>query len=353
MMRVLATTLVLLDPGCLSAAPVLLPALGPVEGQAVIYSSLDLDMARPILLSWQHGRPDIAIEYHEMLTGQIQDRVIRESDSGGRTADLVFSSAMDLQVKLTNDGYGARVVTPATADWPDWAMWRETAYALTYEPAVLAWHKPAFANLSPPRTRAELLAWLRANPQDARTRVGSYDVTRSGVGYLLLARDQDLFPGIWDVMAAGAGPVHPTTGDIMERIVTGDLVLGYNLLGSYVAQWARDFPDQVGMSLPQDFTIVVSRVALVPRAAGRADLGADLLGWLMSDAGQAELSSHLHLPAVSLGVTGDADAGAALVDLAGLRLDPVPVGPGLLAYLDQATRAGLIARWHAAREGRD
>ena len=38
-------------------------------------------------------------------------------------------------------------------------------------------------------------------------------------------------------------------------------------------------------------------------------------------------------------------------DLAGLRLKPVPVSPGLLAYLDRATRARLLARWNRALAG--
>ena len=29
-------------------------------------------------------------------------------------------------------------------DWPDWANWQDTAFALTFEPAVLVYHKPAF-----------------------------------------------------------------------------------------------------------------------------------------------------------------------------------------------------------------
>lgn len=349
MMRALAT-LLLLAPGGLAAAQTRLPASGAEVAQITVYSSLDLELAAPVLAAWQMGRPGIAIEYHELLTGEIQARVVGETDAGGVTADLVFSSAMDLQVKLANDGYGAEVITPATATWPDWAMWRETAYALTYEPAVFAWHKPSFQDHPPPATRAELLAWMRARPDQAQGRVASYDVTRSGVGYLLLARDQDLFPGMWELTeAAAAGPVHATTGEILARITRGELALGYNLLGSYVAQWAREHPDKLGMTLPRDFTIVVSRVALVPRAAARGDLGADLLGWLMSAPGQAALSQHLRLPAVSLEVAGGVAPSGALLDLSDLRLEPVPVGPGLMAYLDDATRARLIARWQAAR----
>jgi iron(III) transport system substrate-binding protein len=70
---------------------------------------------------------------------------------------------MDLQVKLANDGYAQESNVPLSASWPRWANWRNTAYALTYEPAVFIYHKPSFAGTKPPSTRAELIQYLEAN----------------------------------------------------------------------------------------------------------------------------------------------------------------------------------------------
>jgi len=94
------------------------------------------------------------------LTGEIHDRIVRETDEGGKTADFAFSSAMDLQVKLANDGYAQPSRLPMSTRWPDWANWRDTAYALTFEPAVFVYHKPSFADRAPPSTRAEFVAYL-------------------------------------------------------------------------------------------------------------------------------------------------------------------------------------------------
>lgn len=318
-----------------------------------IYSSLDNDLAAPLIAAFQHQRPDIAIRYENLLTTQLHDRIMAESDAGGPTADFAFSSAMDLQVKLANDGYAQGVVTPDTATWPAWANWRDTAYALTFEPAVFAYHKPSFAGSEPPATRADLMRWMAENPARAKGRIGTYDVTRSGVGYLFLARDQELYPQIWTVVEAmGRAGVQqfPTSGELLERIADGRLALGYNLLGSYAAEWARQHPD-VGLILPRDFTVVVSRVGVVPSAARSPDLGRDFLAYMMSPEGQSLLSETLRLSAVSLEVAGQTSPAGGMQDLAGLRLKPVPVSPGLLAYLDQATRAKLLARWNRAISG--
>lgn len=326
---------------------------GATGDQVVIYSSLDEHIAAPLITGFQAENPDISVRYEELLTGEMNDRILAETDAGLPTADFAFSSAMDLQVKLANDGYARETEVADSATWPRWANWRNTAYALTFEPAVLVYHKPSFVDQAPPSTRFELVNWLRQAGPTAQGRIGTYDIERSAVGYLFLSRDQEHFPDIWSVIRAmGAAGVQqfPTSQDILERVSDGRLLVGYNILGSYAADWARDHPS-VGLVLPRDFTVVVSRVGLVPRAAGRADLGARFLGFFMSRAGQTIVAEKLRLPAVSLEVSGENSARAMEAAL-GAQLRPVTVSPGLLVYLDQAKRARLIARWHSALAGR-
>ncbi len=326
---------------------------GAAGDELVIYSSLDERLALPLIEGFQEQHPDVAVRYEDLLTGEINARIIAETDAGGTTADLAFSSAMDLQVKLANDGYARPAMTPDTTGWPAWANWRNTAYALTFEPAVFAYHKPSFVDAPPPATRADLRRWIADHPEQARGRIGTYDITRSGVGYLFMARDQELYPRIWIVVQAmGRAGVQQfaTSGELLERIADGRLALGYNLLGSYAAEWARKHPD-VGLILPRDFTVVVSRVGLVPTAARAPEQGTDFLAFLMSPEGQSLLSETLRLSAVSLEVAGQTSPAGGMQELAGLRLKPVPVSPGLLAYLDQATRAKLLARWNRAIRG--
>ncbi len=64
--------------------------------------------------------------YEDLLADQIKSRVTTETTAGGPTADFLFSSAMDLQMKLANDGYARPVRLAEAANWPDWANWRDT-----------------------------------------------------------------------------------------------------------------------------------------------------------------------------------------------------------------------------------
>lgn len=321
---------------------------GGQGAQVVVYSTLDQPLAAPLIAGFQAAHPQVTVIYEDLLADQIADRVRSETDAGGPSADFIFSSAMDVQMKLANDGYAQPVRLPG--DWPLWARWQDTAYALTVEPAVVVYHKPSFPD-GPPQSRLAILDWLAGLPDTDAPRIGTYDIAASAVGYLFMARDADRFPDVWGMLAAMARAgvqTFPTSQDIIDRVADGRLQLGYNILGSYAADQARVRPD-LGLVLLRDYTVVISRVALVPRAAARPDLGGDLLAWLASDAGQALLSDRLRLPSVSLGVT-DAGGEGSLAGL-GTRLQPVPVSPGVMAYLDQANRARLLRLWQAALTG--
>lgn len=343
----LVLTLILALP--LQAEVVVFPALNGQDDarEVVIYSSLDSPLARPLIEAFQRQAPDVAVRYEDLLTGEIAARVTEESDAGKATADLVFSSAMDLTVKLANDGYAREVAVPGTASWPDWAVWRGMVFALTFEPAVIIYHRPSFPD-GPPDTRAALMDWLETAPKGA---IGTYDIARSAVGYLFLMRDQEHFADLWPlVRAMGRAGVQtfPTSQDVIDGVNAGTLQLGYNVLGSYAADQAAKLPN-LGLALPRDYVVVVSRVALVRKAAANPDLGEAFLGFLMSREGQTVLAERLRLPAVSLEVAGK-DSAAAMQEALGARLRPVPVSPGLLAYLDAASRARVLADWNAALE---
>ena len=313
----------------------------------LVYSSLDEPLARPMIEGFQKANPDVAVRYEEMLTGEVHDRIVSETDAGRKTADFAFSSAMDLQVKLSNDGYAQRSDLPMSERWPQWANWRNTAYALTFEPAVFVYHKPSFKGEKPPASRAEFVDYLKRQGEKVYGRIGTYDIERSGVGFLFMARDQEQFGDIWTViqaMGAAGVKLYSTSSAILERVADGRFVLGYNILGSYAADWASRHPD-VGIVLPKDYTVVMSRIGLVPQAAANPELGRRYLAFFMSKEGQTIMARELQIAAVSPEVSGSNTA-RTMSALLGAQLKPVPVSPGLMVYLDQVKRARLIARWN-------
>ncbi len=314
-----------------------------------IYSTADYIAVEPVLRAYQVTEPDLTIHYHELLSQELYQRVL---DEERETADLVWSSAMDLQMKLVHDGYARRFTPTEIVSLPEWSYWRDEAYAVSVEPAVIVYNRRAFDGIEVPATREALLAWLQREDDRAFQRVGTYDIERSGLGLLLAARDADQSRDFWKlVQALGANQVElfSSSSGLIERVARGDLALAYNVLGSYAASRAQTAED-LGVLLPRDYTLVISRVAFVPYAAVNASAGEDFLDFLLSARGQRILNDRVGFPAVH----ADVDWNSTLFPENGLTrryLEPMEVDTRLLVYLDQARRANVIRQWRQALGG--
>src|SRR5205823_5974058 len=141
------------------------------------------------------------------------DRVVSES-AAGATADVLWSSAMDLQVKLVNDGYAARYDSPEARNLPSWAIWRNEAFGTTFEPVGFVYNKELVDASEVPTTRAELTKLLSAKAGKFKNRITAFDPEKSGLGYFLMTQDLDASPTtFWNVaQSLGAAGVFPGTG---------------------------------------------------------------------------------------------------------------------------------------------
>src|SRR5678810_761978 len=111
------------------------------EGKVVVYSALDTKAAQPLIRDFNALYPDIKVEYNDMNSTEMYNRFIAESASGQGSADVMWSSAMDLQVKLVDDGQALTYKSPEASKLPQWAVYKDQAYGTTYEPAVFIYNK--------------------------------------------------------------------------------------------------------------------------------------------------------------------------------------------------------------------
>ena len=183
-------------------------------------------------------------------------------------------------------------------------------------------------------------------------RAATYDIERSGFGFLNLARDSEHDRKIWrlvNAMGSSGVKLYSNSSSILERVADGRLALGYNIVGSYAQAWVDKYTD-LGIILPEDYTVVMTRIAIVPKLAKQPELGRQLLTFLMSRHGQSIMAKDLKLPALHPDITGD-NTVSAFHKKFGARLRPIPIGPGLVVYLDQVKRPRFINRWNKALRG--
>ncbi len=82
------------------------------EGKVVIYSTTDAVAANPLVKDFEALYPGIKVEYSDLNSTELYNRFIAEAAANNGTADVLWSSAMDLQVKLVADGQAATYASP-------------------------------------------------------------------------------------------------------------------------------------------------------------------------------------------------------------------------------------------------
>src|SRR3546814_6138244 len=102
---VLALSALLSAPA--AAETTVFPRLSSGDGALIVYSSTDLDTLSPAIADFQELYPAIEITYVDLDTAELYDRFVAEVDAGAPSADLLRSSALDLQFKLATDGHAA------------------------------------------------------------------------------------------------------------------------------------------------------------------------------------------------------------------------------------------------------
>jgi two-component system sensor histidine kinase TctE len=313
---------------------------GPI---LTVASPTDTPLFSELVRSFQESRPDVTVVYHEMGTSKLYD----EAAAGHLSSvDVLISTAVDLQIKLANDGFAMRYVSPYAAKLPPWAIWRSEVFGFTFEPAVIVYNPKRFTPETVPRSRHDLLALLERDPARLYDRIGTYDIAASSAGYLLAEQDELVSSDFWGLAnALGQAHVHlrSTSASILDEIEQGRLDLGYNVLGSYaLARQAANH--DIGVVIPEDYVLVLARAALIARQAPHPALSRAFIDWLLSPAGQRFAASHAGLGAIMEGTPGPWTITSTQGRSKG-PVQPIVFGPALLVGLDRLRHGRFVQNW--------
>lgn len=337
-------------PGASAQERLFYPAPGGEGGRLRIHSATDRTAIEPLIRDFQAIRPEVAIDYVTLENQQLYDRALEDAARpGGDRPDLLISSAADLQVKLVNDGLTQPHRPAAGPLLPAWANWRDEAFGFTFEPVVMIYNRTLLAEDEVPQTRDALIRLLRGDPARFMRRVATYDAASSGIGSLTAAHDAALFSQFWQLAAAlGGVQVRLTccSSDILDMVERGEALIGYNVLGSYArARVAAGAP--IGIVTPRDYTLVVSRVAVIPATARTPRLAGQFIDYLLSQRGQDMVAGGSALYALAPTVTREASS-TGLRAMTDAPLHPIALGPALLAFLDPLKHRRFVQQWQSA-----
>lgn len=296
-------------------------------GQQVlrILSSTDAVYMSPILDAFTRQQDDLTVEYFVTGTKDIFELMLTRPND----FDVVISSAMDLQIKLVNDGAALPL---RDIDTPDWTHWRQSLFGFTAEAAAIVVNRAAFADLGLPQTRQDLIRTLRAHPDLFTGKIATYDIRRSGLGYLFATQDARTSETFWrltEVMGALKTKLYCCSGDMIADVASGKMLVAYNVVGSY-ALAQDELSDRIDVILPSDFATTMMRTVFVTKATDQGEVAQAFVQYLL---GAVEMGG---LPALT-----QTDLGKEAQRL-------VPLEPSLMIALDPIQRRAFTSEWESA-----
>lgn len=313
------------------------------EGKLTIYTATDQHEVGDILHDFRVRYPDIDVAYDHLHSTALYDRFVGEISARKPTADLLFSSAMDTQIKLVNDGYAQPYASPEKPNLPPWAVWKNEAFGVTAEPIVIAYNKQLLPAADVPRSHDDLERLLRTAGAKYQGRIATYDPEMSATGFLFITQDLQISHDTWSLVKAlgRTKPKFYVSGDqLLDEVIAGKYVLAYNMMSSYALEKQAAHP-VLGIVFPSDYTLVMSRIAFISKDAAHPAAARLFLDYLLSRPGQASLARR-HMTSIR----SDVPRPGFTMDPASARA--IHVGPALLANLDQFRRKRFLQEWRNA-----
>ncbi|MDF0601716.1 extracellular solute-binding protein [Psychromarinibacter sp. C21-152] len=312
----------------------------------VLRSTTDLAVLRPVIETYVAARPDTRIVYEQWGSNDLYSLTAVDCRNGRAGADLVISSAAHHMIDLVNEGCAASYASDATATLPPQLTWRDQLWGVTREPVVVVYNRDLLTPEEVPRSRFDLLDLLRPTDSRFAGRVATYDIEESGLGFLLAFSDSleaTTFGGLMEAFGRSGSIATCCSAEIIDRVASGEYLIAYNVLGSYALQRARQDP-RLAVLAPEDYTLILSRAAMIPAGSAGSGAARDLLDYLLSQDGRAMLEAQDLI--VRLG-EGDGSTIEVFGPVETLER-PVGLNPTLLVAMDTDKREIFIRRWRDA-----
>lgn len=304
----------------------------------LVRSTTDIAIIRPVIERFAVLNPNLTITYEQWGSNALFQHSRTACKTGEGAADAVLSSAVQQMVWLVNAACASRYSSPATQALPSARRWREELWGITTEPAVIVYNKDGLKDHEVPRSRFALLDAMRTQPELLRGRVATYDIAASGLGYLFAYGDSleaTTFGSLIEGFARIDAVATCCSARIIDDVAQGRFLIAYNVLGSYVA--SAEAPG-VGVILPEDYTLVLSRAYMIPQQAENTQAATRLLDFLLSPEAQDLLAASGLVARLDAADTGLAPSARRFI----------PLSPALLVARDQNRRAELFKLWNDA-----
>jgi iron(III) transport system substrate-binding protein len=333
-----------------AAEPELVVQYGAAAAEQIfiVRSTADISVFAPVVEAFLETRSGLTLIYEQWGSNDLYTRSRAECREGAPVADVVISSGVHQMVKLVNEACAQSHVSRETEQLPAALRWRDELWGISREPAVVIYNQDLVPPAEVPKSRFDLLDLLRPANTPYAGRVATYDIERSGLGYLFAfvdAQEASTFGALQEAFVRTQAVRSCCSSDIIRSVADGRYLIAYNVLGSY-AQGYQQQDDRIGIVLPTDYTLVLSRALMIPKGANNGAAAAEFLDFLLSPDGRRVLRQALLISPLL-----ETEEGAEGETLSSTALRPIGLSPALMVARDQLTRETFLKRWRVTFPG--
>jgi len=315
---------------------------GPVPhdpaAHLVVYSAAFKPFCHSLLAGFAKAQPGVSLQFVDGVSTDLHTHYLGLHQRGEGLPDVIWSSAMDLQMDLVRLGHARPHRSAHAHALPNCARYQDLAFCTTLEPLVGLRHTQYLGPQDGISTLKELADLMQQRPDLLRQRMACLDIETNGMGFLamLVARAQgDSFERFIRLAADLGVQGHGSNPPLVQALVAQRAVLAFPVLGAFAARAVVAHPQLAVCTSPSP-RLGVSRVALIPNGAPHPEQAACFVDFLLSPAGQDCMRQDGLFPLQDL---GQSDGLPAMV------VEPLPIDDGFAPWLEPQAREALRQDW--------
>ena len=318
------------------------------EKNLYIYGAVGRKIADQLVAGFESKYPGIKVDFIDMGGAEVFNSHMR--DLGGRkvSADILWSSEIELQAALLRDGYALKYHSPESGNIYTWANMGDAAYATGFEPVAMVYNRKILGEKDVPQTHKELLK--AAGTPLFKGKIALCDPAKNSRSFTFLTQEMWSVKNFW-ALVKGFGDAniqqYADYRTLLDKISSGTALFGYSVPSGEVYRRAQQDPS-IGWFYSAEQTLAIPQSVIITKGATNPNAAKLWVDYLLSKQGQEIISRNSDL----FPVRRDADGGAITREPqkvpSGTAFKPILPGDDLTRFNERGLRRGFELKWKQA-----
>jgi iron(III) transport system substrate-binding protein len=287
----------------------------------LVYSIMSESNWKPVLEGFKAKYPHITVTTTDLGAYEVFERYYTEAAGNARTADFIATTAPDGWINFVKKGEAQPYVSAEDANVPEIGKIDKGVYAVSTDPMAFVYNKQLLPN--PPKTMAELVSQIQADPAAWQGKLITYDAAGEGFGYGLnwfytKAKGDEGWKTL-EALGSTKPKIQTSGGKIIDSVLAGETNLGFFVSNITIQPRLAAAGQLLGYSFVPDAQVVAVRGMAVTKNAKSPASAKLLVDYILSAEGQIAFAkggltayrpdvasqAPLHLSQVSQAIGGD------------------------------------------------